>query len=376
MASALSALGARALVATEGGRMEGDVEAAGGEIIRFGAGTKNPLRLLTNSIALARLIKKHDVDLIHVRSRAPAWSALLARRLTGKPLVATYHGAYGNWGLGKNAYNGVMARADMVIANSAFTADLVRTRHAPPKDRLTTIHRGVDLEELDPEKVDGTRVARLRKAWGVNEGERVVLQAARLTGWKGQRIVIDAAARLWAGGQTGQAVFILAGDAQDRTDYVAELKTAIARNGLEGRVRLVGHCDDIAAAFKAADLAVVASTKAEAFGRAAAEAQAMGRAVIVTDLGATAETVRSEPDWPAADITGWRVPPGDAAALAQALGAALELDNATLGAIGARGRRNIVENFSLTRMQNATLAVYDRLLGTDMADEFSRGKSG
>jgi glycosyltransferase involved in cell wall biosynthesis len=361
---ALVAAGARALVATEGGRMADRITAAGGEIVTMAAGTKNPVRLLANARLLARLARGEGVDLLHARSRAPAWSALIAARRTGLPFVTTYHGAYAEKGRLKRLYNSVMARADRVIANSRYTADLVRTRYGTPEDRIRVIHRGVDMARFDPAAVGPDRVRRLREAWGLGPETPIVLQAARLTGWKGQRILIAAAARLAAGGRLGAAHVVLAGDDQGRTGYAATLRAEAERQGLAERVHLVGHVDDVPAAFATAHVAVVASTEPEAFGRAAAEAQAMGAPVIATDIGAPPETVLAIGRVAADAATGWLVPPDDAAALAEALADALSLDPDRRRAMGAVARAHVAGRFTVGAMQQATLAVYDELLGT------------
>src|SRR3990170_2271284 len=198
IAEALARAGAFALVATEGGRMATAITEAGGEIVPLPMASKNPFTLLANARRLTRLIEERGVDLVHARSRAPAWSALLAARRTGRPFVTTYHGAYGSPGPFKTAYNSVMARGDRVIANSLYTADLIAARHHVARERIRVIYRGVDLAKFTSEAVGQDRLARLRAAWGVRQGQPVVLQAARLTSWKGQPLVIEAARRLLA----------------------------------------------------------------------------------------------------------------------------------------------------------------------------------
>ncbi len=199
----------------------------------------------------------------------------------------------------------------------------------------------------------------------------IILQAARLTGWKGQTVLIEAAARLQAAGRLGPAVVVLAGDAQGRDSYVRMLQEQIDRLGLKDRVRLVGHVEDVAAAFRAAHVTVVASTEPEAFGRTAIEAAAVGCPVIATDIGAPPETVRAEPAVAADAITGWLVPPGDADALAARLGDALALAPAARQELGQRARRHVLGTYTVEAMQRRTLAVYDRLLGTGLERRFS-----
>ncbi len=369
IAEAVAGAGANALVATEGGRMATALTEAGGELIALPMASKNPMAMLANARRLARLIKQRNVSLVHGRSRAPAWSALIAARLTGRPFVTTYHGAYGSVGPFKNFYNSVMARGDLVIANSRYTADLIAERHRVPPERVRVIYRGVDLDKFARDDVVPNRLGRLRALWGVAERQMVVLQAARLTSWKGQALVIEAARRLLSEDRLGDAVIIMAGDPQGRDGYRRQLERLIARAGLIDRVKLVGHCDDMPAAFALAQVAVIASTSAETFGRTSIEAQAMGCPVIVSDIGAAPETI--VPVGPGKrDDTGWLVPCGDAGAIAERIAEALTLSPESRAALGARARRRVAAKFSLRQMQRATLAVYDELLGTHLAVRF------
>jgi glycosyltransferase involved in cell wall biosynthesis len=369
IAEALTRAGASALVATEGGRMATAMREARGEIIALPMASKNPIAILANARRLARLVKERNVSLLHGRSRAPAWSAFIAARRTGRPFVTTYHGAYGSVGPFKNFYNSVMARGDLVIANSRYTADLIAARHHVPLERIRVIYRGVDLAKFSHDEIVQNRLGRLRALWGVSERQPVVLQAARLTRWKGQALVVEAAHQLLRANRLGDAVIVMAGDPQGRGGYQRELEQRIARCGLTERVKLVGHCDDMPAAFALAQVAVIASTSAETFGRTSIEAQAMGCPVIVSDIGAAPETIL--PAHPAkGDYTGWIVPCGDPAAIAERVAEALALSSEQRAAIGARARRRIGAKFSLRNMQQATLAVYDELLDTSLTARF------
>lgn len=367
---AMKQAGGRSFVFTEGGRMAPEVERAGGTIVKFPAGTKNPARIVANGYALAKFMRERGVDIIHARSRAPAWSALIAARLTGLAFVTTYHGAYSNRAPFKNLYNSVMARGDRVIANSRYTEKLVRSRHQTPPARISVVHRGVDLVLFNPEAVSPARIDDLRKQWGAQPTDRIILHAARLTDWKGQRHVIDAAAMLEQAGLAHDTLFVLAGDAQGREAYAASLRTAIREKGLERRVRLTGHCSDMAAAFATAHVAVVASTEPEAFGRASAEAQAAGCPVIVTRQGASPETLLAMEEAGRDKATGWIVPVADGAALGEAVGKALALDPSARTEMAERARRHVSEHFSSDRMKRATLGVYDALLRSALARSF------
>jgi glycosyltransferase involved in cell wall biosynthesis len=208
----------------------------------------------------------------------------------------------------------------------------------------------------------------VRRRWGVGPDKRVVLHAARLTPWKGQRFVIAAAAQLAKQRSLDDIVFVLAGDAQRRNTYRSSLMKQIQAAGLADRVLLVGHEDDMAAAFRAAHVAVVASIEPEAFGRAATEAQVIGTPVIATDIGAPPETVLGRPGVEAERATGWLVPPEDAERLAAAIAEASSMSPEERSRMGARARNHVMKSFSLKQMKQQTLQVYDSLLGTHMAE--------
>lgn len=309
IAKGLTDVGARALVATEGGRLVAELQAKGGVWLPFPAASKNPLAMALNVRKLVLLCRHEGVELIHARSRAPAWVALAAARQLQLPFVTTYHGSYATRSAVKTLYNSVMARGDVVIANSAYTAELILAKHGFARDRIRVVNRGTNFAAFAPHAVAPERIQALRRAWGIEGHQRIVLLPGRLTNWKGQRVLIEAARILRDGGDTDTA-FILAGDAQGRDGYVKELDQLIAKAGLEGRVKRVGHCADMPAALLAAAVVTVPSTEPEAFGRVAVEAQAMGTPVVVSDLGAVPETVLAPPQVSPAERTGWRVPPG------------------------------------------------------------------
>jgi glycosyltransferase involved in cell wall biosynthesis len=351
MVQAIVAAGGTALVASAGGRMVAEVERAGGRHVGLKLMTKDPLNIWLNAGPLAGLIRREGVSLVHARSRAPAWSAWLASRRTGVPFVTTWHGVYGEEFPGKRLYNRVMARGDRVIAISHFVAEKVASRYRVDPARLRVIYRGVDAAVFDPARAVGDRVHKLAQAWRLPPGAPVVMLPARLTRWKGAELLLDAMAAL----PDKASYCVLVGADQGRQTYAAALVSRAERLGLGGRVRFAGHCDDMPAALMLADVVVSASLKPEPFGRAVIEAQAMGRPVVVSDHGGAAETVQP-------GVTGWRVPPGDAAALAEALRHALSLDADERAALAERARDSVLTYFTTASMQQATLAVYRELL--------------
>ena len=356
IARALIASGYRALVATEGGRLERDLLLAGGELIRAKMASKKPHRIIANAAAIAHIIRTQNVSVVHARSRAPAWSALIAARLTGARFVTTYHGIYNAKGGLKRWYNSVMARGDAVIANSEWTArHILATYRFQPK-HLTIIPRGMDLGYFDPHRVSPERVATMRDWWLAKDRERVILLPGRMTRWKGQLIFVRALARMKREGHLPPDVrAVIAGALQGRNSYVNEIIATIEENGLKDVVVVSDHLTDMAAAYLAADIVVSASTDPEAFGRIPPEAAAMGRPVIATDHGGARETVR-------AGQTGLLVKPGSVTALAEALRDLLARSPADLAAMGAKGRAHIQANFTVERMCEDTLKIYAKLI--------------
>ncbi len=348
---AIVAAGGTALVASEGGRLVGAVEQAGGRHVRLPMATKNPVAVWVNAGRLVELMKAEQVGIVHARSRAPAWSALMAVRRTGARFVTTYHGVYNEGVPGKRRYNAVMAKGDRVIAISHYIAELLAARHAVPPARIRIIPRGVDPTLFDPASVSSPRTARLAEAWRLPEGVPVVMLPARLTRWKGGTVLIDAMARL----AHADACCVLVGATQGRQRFAKALESQAQALGITARLRLVGHCDDMPAALMLADVVVSASLDPEGFGRAVIEAQAMGRPVIATDHGGAAETVEHF-------VTGWRVPPGDADALAAALDHALNMQPGDRDALGERARASVCAHYTTAAMQAATLGVYRELL--------------
>ena len=358
MVRAIIAAGGRAIVATSGGRMVGALEQAGAHVSILPVQTKNPLTIVANASRLSGLIRETGADLIHARSRAPAWSALMAARRAGVPFVTTWHGAYRGGSPWKRFYNSAMARGDLVIANSAFTAESIRASN-DPGDRLMIIHRGADTEEFNLRLISDERRAAILEKWGLGAGEGpVLLLPARLTDWKGHGVAIEAMGRLEKAGLAGVAKelrLIFAGDAQGRDGYAASIARGVEDLGLGRMIRLVGHCDDMPAAYAAADIVLSPSTRPEAFGRVAAEAGAMGRVVIAADHGGARETVVD-------GETGFLAAPGSAEALANAVVRAIELGPQGRAAMGAKAAARIAAKFSTAAMTAATIAAYKSLL--------------
>ncbi len=366
---AITEAGGKALVAAEPGRLVPQLEEAGGELLPFEGRSKHPWTMLVSNVqVLENMIRERKVDLVHARSRAPAWSALLAARRAGVPFVTTYHGAYSQKGQFKAFYNSVMARGDVVIANSDYTAALVASRNPTAKDRIVSIYRGIDMAAFDPAAVSTDRTDALAKAWDLS-GDPLIILPSRLTRWKGQSFILPVMGALKKAGLGFKLVLI--GDDQGREAYVAELDQLIAEHDLTDCVRRVGYWSDMPAAYKRADLTIVPSQDAETFGRSAAESLAMGTPVLVGDLGAQPEVIAC-PDgvdparWIARSIT-HNNPEGWQAAIALQLTQQKGMGAAAIADLASIARAQMERRFSLKSMGEQTLAVYDQLLGTALA---------
>ncbi|HEX9466513.1 MAG TPA: glycosyltransferase family 4 protein, partial [Alphaproteobacteria bacterium] len=313
--------------------------------------SKTPLVIRRNIERIANVITLHRIDIVHARSRAPAWSALAAAKRTGRPFVTTFHGVYNAGNPLKRWYNSVMARGTRVIAISQFVGEHLVRHYGVEPGRVRVIHRGVDFSAFDPTRVSQPRMIQLAREWRLPDGVPIVMLPGRLTRWKGQLVLIDALERLGR----RDICCLLVGSDQGRSAYRAEIERRVRQRGLEGVVRMVDHCRDMPAAYMLADVVVSASTDPEAFGRVVAEAQAMGRPVIVPDHGAGPELIRQ-------DETGWLVPPGDPAALAASLDVALKLDADRRAALAHAAIDHVRAHFTRENMCAATLEVYREVL--------------
>jgi glycosyltransferase involved in cell wall biosynthesis len=350
LAGALVAAGWTSYVASGGGPLEREIARAGAMHLTLPLASKNPLVMRRNTVELIRLIRRFGVDIVHARSRAPAWSAWAAARATGRHFVTTFHNAYGARTALKRRYNSVMAQGDRVIAISDFVADHAASVYGVGRDRLRTIPRGVDLEIFDPNRVGAQRIINLACQWRLPDGLPVVMLPGRLTRWKGGLDFIAAIATLGR----RDICCVLVGSEQ-RHGFRRELEAAIRDNGLAGVFRVVEECRDMPAAYMLTDAVVSASRHPEGFGRIIVEAQAMGRPVVATDHGGARETI-------VPGATGWLAPPRDPAAIAAAIGEALALAAHERRQLAERSIAHVAARYTSEAMCARTIRVYEELL--------------
>lgn len=357
VAEAIVNAGGIALVASQGGRLEGELEQVGGKLILLPLQTKNPFNLSANARRLVELINSYDVDIVHARSRAPAWSAKWATDATNAKLITTYHGAYRSNNFLKTKYNSVMASGEMVIANSSWIAEHVIRVHKIEKSKIVTIPRGVDLDLFDPQKVNAERINAIYDAWGVDSASPStlsILLPGRFTLWKGHLLALDALNKLSRDIQR-KVYLIFAGDTQTKPDYVRKIKQKIESYGLADRVRFSGFTNDMPAAYLASTIVLTPSLRPEAFGRTVAEAGAMGKPVIACDHGGAKEIIEHE-------VTGLTITPGNEDSLAKSIQYLVTASAEKRTTIGHAAMKRVRQYFSKHSLQKATLEVYSKLL--------------
>lgn len=358
MTQAITANGWKAVVVSAGGELVEHIALAGGEHITLPLHTKNPLTIWRNAQRIERIIRERGVDIVHARSRAPAWSAYLAATRTRTHFMTTFHGFYGLQNSFKRWYNSVMVRGERVIAVSQFVVDHIRqeyTDYIQDDSIIRVVHRGADTECFSCERADSGILEQLRKNWAIPHDSTLPIIAVpgRITRWKGQDVCIRALGKL----PHRQFYCVIIGDDTKHPDYCNELRTLIREHNLDAHVRLVGNTRHMTEAYTLASLVICPSIEPEAFGRVPVEAQACARPMIATRHGGACETVTD-------GVTGWLVTPNDADALSRAIETALTLSVSEKEAMARNARWSVEQHFSTRAMQQKTLAIYQELLSS------------
>jgi glycosyltransferase involved in cell wall biosynthesis len=356
--------GARAIVAGDGGPLVGEIRAFGGEWLPMPNDTYNPLRIKSNAREIAKLISAERVDIVHAQSAGAAWSALAAIDRMPVYLVTSFPDQLPADSWPRKQFGGSLARGDRVLAPSSYVSRAMIERYKIPPERITVIPRAVDTAAFSPAAVSADRIASTRRAWGLLPHMRVVLVPGRIAPWNGQLSMIDAA-RLLVGNGGRNFSFVFVGEDRGQPRYARELRQRAAMHGIDTLCRFAGQCTDMPAALAAADVVVVPALEPPLSGRDAAEAQALGRPVIATTVGALPENVLCPPRMRDELRTGWLVRPGNVGELARDVGAALALDVTPYEALGARARQFAEFVFSPQSVAEAIRGVYTSLLARD-----------
>jgi len=344
-------LGYEMLVTSSGGKMVQQLEEAHIKHITLPLASKNPFKIIRNIGLLKDLIKEHNVDIVHARSRAPAWSAYFAAKKTKCHFITTFHGTYSYGSIFKKMYNSIMTKGEIVIAISDFIRNHMVNDYRINPEKIRVIPRGVDLDQFTKEKVHKIRIINMDAHFHIELDMPVILLPARFTRWKGHEFLIEALAAI----KDESFVCIFAGYDKKHESYHRELENMVKAKGLFQKVRMIGNVTDMPALYSLSDIVVSASTNPEAFGRITIEAQAMEKLVIATNHGGSVETIRD-------GETGWLVEPGDVDGLTKALREALKLGKKSHDLITSQARKNIEDNFSMDNMAAKTFAVYDEIL--------------
>lgn len=343
--------GAQSLVISNGGSRIHELTRAGAVHINMPVHSKNPLTIWNNAKQIRKIINQYDVDIVHARSRAPAWSAYNAVKGTQAHYMTTCHAPYNVSGDTKRLYNSSIAKGERIIAISEHVARYLSDNYKGIDDRIRIIPRGIALEKFHPTAVSPQRMITLAEKWRIPDGSNVIILPGRLTRWKGYHVLIEAVHKL----ARKDLFCVLIGSDQGKSGYRKELLDTIEGYNLGGQVRLVDHCDDMPAAYMLASIATCPSTDPEGFGRIPVEAQAMGRPIIASDHGGAQETIRR-------GETGWLVEPGNAVELASAIEEALSLNASQRAILATRAMAHIAQNFTRENMVDKTLNVYAELL--------------
>jgi len=351
IALAVKILGWKSFVVSEGGIMMKELERAGVDHINLPLSSKNPLIMHKNFNALSSIIFDKKIDIIHARSRAPAWSAYYASKRFNVSFVTTFHGTYNYNNYLKKTYNSVMTKGKKVVAISRFISKHLEEKYGVKKEKIVTIPRGIDTESFNPINVSHERIIQLSNAWRLSDGIQVIMLPGRLARWKGHKVLIQALARLKR--RDYRCIFV--GSELGNENNKKFLENIIQKNNLRDMVQFVNHCNDMPAAYMLADIVISASTDPEAFGRVSVEAQAMNRIIIASDHGGSSETIIN-------GKTGILFSNNNPESLSKSLDFALEMDIDSRKKMGDASRKHVCSKYKLEYMQESTIKLYKKLI--------------
>jgi glycosyltransferase involved in cell wall biosynthesis len=345
-------------IVTSGGELLKFIDQKKVKLIKLPVHSKNPILILYNSIALIFIILFNNISIVHARSRAPAWSCLIATKITRRKFVTTFHGTYNFRNPIKKFYNSVMVRSNLIIAGSNFIFSHIKnnySKHLTLKKKFLVIFRGINVDYFDPSTSLESEKDKLISDWKLDRSKKIILMPGRLTTWKGQEVFIEALnlVNKKLGYQSFYAVIL--GSAQGRDIYTKKLKRLAEQYRLTNQLKFIEHCKNMPLAYKISNFVISASIEPEAFGRVAIEAQAMEKPIIASDIGGSNETVEDYK-------TGFLFKAGNSESLCKKILEVLNLDESTLKTIGIEGRKNINKKFNVEKMCFSTYSEYKKLL--------------
>ena len=345
-------------IVTSGGELLKFIDKKKVKVIRLPVHSKNPILILFNSIALIGIILFNNISIVHARSRAPAWSCLLATKITGRKFVTTFHGTYNFSGKIKKFYNSIMVRSNLIIAGSNFIFSHIKenySKYLDEKQKLLVIFRGINVDYFDSTTKLESDEKKLLKKWEIEKDKKIILLPGRLTAWKGQEVFIEAINLVNI--ELGYEAFngVILGSDQGRDLYKKKLIRLTEQYRMTKQVKFIDHCKDMALAYKISDIVVSASIEPEAFGRVAVEAQSMEKPIIASNIGGSNETVVDEK-------TGFLFDSNNAKSLSEKIIKILSMDKTSLKSIGIEARKNIIQKFNVEKMCFSTYSEYKRII--------------
>ena len=348
----------KSFIVTSGGELTKFIDKEKVKLIRLPVHSKNPLLIFVNSIILIGIILFFNISIVHARSRAPAWSCLLATKITRRKFVTTFHGTYNFSGNFKKFYNSIMVRSDLIIAGSNFIFSHIKKNYSEflgLNKKFLVIFRGINVDYFDPSTKLEIDEKKLLEKWEINQQKKIILVPGRLTSWKGQELLIEAINLVKI--ELGYEAFhiVILGSDQGRNLYKKKLVRLTEQYRLTNQIKFIDHCKDMALAYKVSDIVISPSIEPEAFGRVAVEAQSMEKLIIASNIGGSNETVINEK-------TGFLFESGDANSLSKKIIRAITMDETSLELIGKEGRKNVIKKFNVEKMCFSTYSEYKRLL--------------
>ena len=345
-------------IVTSGGELLKYIDKKKVKVIRLPVHSKNPILIFLNSILLTFIIFFFNISIVHARSRAPAWSCLLATKITRRKFVTTFHGTYNFNSSIKKFYNSIMVRSDLIIAGSNFIFSHINenySKYLDLKKRFLVIFRGINIDYFDPSTTVEVEEDKLFKSWNLKIGKKIILLPGRLTSWKGQEIFLEALNKVNI--ELGHESFfaIILGSDQGRDIYKKKLLRLVEQYRLTNQVRFIEHCGNMPLAYKISDIVVSASIEPETFGRVSVEAQAMQKPILASNVGGSNETI-------VRDKTGFLFESESSDSLAKKIIEILALDDSTLKSMGNEGRKNVIKKFNIEKMCFSTYSEYKKLI--------------
>ena len=351
--------GCKSFIVTSGGILLKFIKKEKVKVFKFPVQSKNPILILFNAIMISLIILIYNINIVHARSRAPAWACLIATKITSRKFVTTFHGTYNFSNRFKKFYNSVMVRSHLIIAGSNFIFSHINENYGDfflnRKRKLLVIFRGINANYFNPQKISLSKIENFSKKNSIDRNKFIILLPGRLSFWKGQKIFIEALKLLSEQNNSQPFEGIIIGGDQGRSVYKKQLIALVERYRLKKIIKFIDHCDEMPVAYKIANLVCSCSSEPEAFGRVSVEAQSMGIPIVASDIGGSTETIVK-------DKTGFLFKSGDSKAFTNAIIMVMQKDYNSLKSIGFEGRKNILKKFDVDKMCHTTFTEYKKLI--------------